>query len=486
MLSLRQRLVLVNLVVFLVTLVVLVTVMANQILSHFYEQLDRELAQSAAYAAGRLSMAEGQLRLGVEDLRPTGDPDAWGFVRLLDDQGRLVGGAGRYDTAPVRGSVSNVSEHGAGATRRSDSGIWLRVYTLPVYMNLGEDGTDPNRFEQGYIQVAAEPEEVLEVIAQIRRSLLIGIPLALFFAGLGGLWAARKALQPLEQMTRSAADISADSLAERRLPIPHTHDELQDLALAFNATLARLSGAFVRQRRFTADASHELRTPVAAILGQAELALSRPRTPDAYQETLRRIQDEAQRMQRLIGRLLALARAESGQQVLSFAPIDVTALLTTLTDSLASGIETDGVRVELQAAPSITMITDADSLTQIVLNMLENALTYAGHGVIQVSLAVQADCVVIQIRDDGPGFAPEDLASIFEPFYRADPSRRREHGSVGLGLALAQELAHLLGGQIEAANRLEGGAVFTVSLPLRPPTGLDLAMRSIDTEHRQA
>ena len=172
---------------------------------------------------------------------------------------------------------------------------------------------------------------------QIRHSLYIGVPLALLFAGVTGFLAARRALRPLTVMTQSAAEISADSLTEQRLPIPRAKDELQALALAFNATLDRLSAAFTRQRRFTADASHELRTPVTAILGHTELALSRPRTPAAYQETLERILGEAERMQRMIGRLLALARAESGQQVLDFAPTDISELLASLVDSFQQG-----------------------------------------------------------------------------------------------------------------------------------------------------
>jgi signal transduction histidine kinase len=314
-----------------------------------------------------------------------------------------------------------------------------------------------------------EPEEVLEIVGEIRQSLFIGIPLALLFAGIAGLLAARKALQPLDIMTRSAADISADSLTERRLPIPRPTDELQALALAFNATLERLSAAFTRQRRFTADASHELRTPVTAILGHAELALSRPRTPAAYQETLQRIQNEAARMQRLIGRMLTLARAESGQQLLSFAPTDVSELLGTLTESLTLNSEATAVRLALYAPPAVTIVTDADSLTQVLLNLVENAIAYTEQGVVVLRLTVQTDHILIQVSDEGPGIDPAALALIFEPFYRADPSRQREQGGVGLGLALAHELTHLLGGHIEAANRPEGGAIFTVSLPLHPP-----------------
>ncbi len=231
----------------------------------------------------------------------------------------------------------------------------------------------------------------METIDQIRRSLLIATPLALLVVGLAGFWAARQALRPLTVMTHSAATISAESLPDRRLPIPHAEDEVQALALAFNATLDRLTAAFARQRRFTADASHELRTPVTAILGQAELALSRQRTPEAYAETLLRIQSEATRMQRLIGRMLALARAESGHQILEFASTDVAALLRTLTETLVPAVEAKAIELRLDTPPSVIVVTDADGLTQILLNLLENAIAHTEQGAITVSLAEEPD-----------------------------------------------------------------------------------------------
>ena len=476
MLTLRRRLVVVNLIVFLVTMLVLVGVLSSQILRHLYEQLDHELAAAATHIADRVTTSDGHMHARRETLRAPGDPDARWFVRLLDAQGNITDAAGDAAHAPVRPDQLNGPTRGSAVNWRGDGGP-LRIFTLPVFAPLNQDGNAGGAFKLGYVQVAAEPEEALEIAAQIRRSLLIGIPLALLFAGIAGLLAARKALEPLEEMTRTAADISADSLAEQRLPIPRPKDELRALALAFNATLARLAAAFARQRRFTADASHELRTPVTAILGQAELALSRPRTPDAYQASLERIRSEAERMQSLIGRLLTLARAESGQQVLKFAPTDVSAMLATLAesvapDSVAPDDEAPGddgpVRVALHIPPAVTIVTDADSLTQILLNLLENAITYTEAGVVDVELTEASNDITIQVCDQGPGIAPDDLAVIFEPFYRADPSRQQHKGSVGLGLALAQELTHLIGGDIAAANRPDGGAVFTVRLPRRP------------------
>lgn len=466
MLTLRVRLVLVNLAVFLITLIVLASVLTNQILGHLYEQLDQTLALTATDVADRLIIKGGTLQLMEGNDRPTNDADATEFVRLLDDQGRIIAGTGDFRIVTVKPKALLVGDEGGAANQRSDAGLLLRVYTRPIYALPTQDGGDGPGFKLGYVQVASEPEEVLEIIDQIRRSLLIGVPLALLFAGLASLLLARKALEPLTVITRSAADISADSLTERRLPVPKAKDEVQSLALAFNAMLDRLAAAFTRQRRFTADASHELRTPVTAILGQAELALSRPRTPAAYQESLGRIQSEAERMQRLIGRMLALARAESGQHAMSFAPTDVSALLHTLTETLAPAIEAKDVRLDVHAPPAITIVTDADSLTQILLNLLENAIAYTDHGDIDVTLTPEAGAVSIQISDSGPGIDPDDLDAIFDPFYRADPSRQRRQGNVGLGLALAYELTHLLGGHITAANHLAGGAVFTVRLPL--------------------
>ncbi len=461
MLTLRNRLVLVNVLVFLLTFVVLVGVLAGQLVGHLFEQLDRNLVESVERAATRVVIHDGEPRLADREGRLGGGLGSHGFVRLLDPRGVVTGGLGDYETAPALPQGLPTSGQGLISNQRGTDGELLRIYTQPLFaaqpLHAGA--------QVGYIQAGTVPEEALEMVGQIRDSLVIAIPLALAAVVVAGLFATRKALQPLTDMTHSAAAIGAATVAERRLPVPRTKDEVQALALAFNATLERLAAAFVRQRRFTADASHELRTPVTAILGQAELALSRSRAPEAYQDSLQRIAEEAERMQRLIGRMLALARAEGGQPVLNFAPADVAALLRTLTETLAVQAEEKQVDLELQAPESAVITTDADSLTQILLNLIENAIAYTDHGLVQVGLVEQGDGICITVADSGSGIAPEQMAAIFEPFFRADPSRQRQSGGVGLGLALAHELTRLLGGDLSAANRAEGGAVFTLVLP---------------------
>jgi signal transduction histidine kinase len=268
-------------------------------------------------------------------------------------------------------------------------------------------------------------------------------------------------------MTHSAAAVTAEALTER-LPMPEAADEVRELAVAFNATLDRLEAAFKRQRRFTADASHELRTPVTAILGQAELALSRPRPPESYQEALRRIQQEGERMQRLIGRMLALARLEAAARSLETNPVNPVLLIQSLIETLQPLAAEKGLQLTVDLPPPLTIITDPDSLTQILLNLFENAIAYTDHGRICLSLMVESDQVCFKIEDTGQGIATEHLPYIFEPFYRTDPGRTSSRSSVGLGLALTKDLVSLLGGTIEVTSRPDVGTTFTVTLSQQP------------------
>ncbi len=464
MVTLRTRLVLVNVLVFLLTFVVLAGVLAGQLIFHLYEQFDRELVRVSAPAVEHVRLVNGALTLRDPEGRLVTELGEGGFVRVLDAQGKVVEGLGNDQALPVARQALTPARNGVVGNQRTASGEIVRVYTRPILAPF-----EAKPVAIGYVQVAKAPEEVLEIIAQIQRSLLIALPLALLVVGVAVLWAARKALQPLSDMTRSAAAISADSLADRRLPIPRARDEIHELALAFNATLDRLAAAFERQRRFTADASHELRTPITAILGQAELALSRPRAPELYQDSLERIQDEAERMQRLVNRMLTLARAESGQQILEFANTDVAALLHSLADTVGTQLDGREVTLSVHTPPVLEIVTDADSLTQILLNLLNNAVAYTERGAIRVEASSHGDGVRIQVVDSGPGIAPETLVHIFDPFFRGDPSRQRRSGGVGLGLALAHELTGLLGGTLEAANLPTGGAQFTLYLPMRSP-----------------
>lgn len=455
MFTLQGRLALVNVAVLLVALILLAVIVLNQVGHDLYERLDENLQEISRQESAWVEIVGGMPFFAADVARSHPKLGPAGFVRLLDRQGHITAGLGPYERVPISSQLLTVAPQGAGSNQTNQTGLLLRIYTQPLLVE---------NVVVGYIQVGDDREEIQETIDQVRRSLTIGIPLALLISGLLSLIAARQALRPLIKMTHSAATIGAEAL-DKRLPVPSAKDEVQALALAFNATLDRLAAAFARQRRFTADASHELRTPVTAILGQAELALRHPRSPEAYQQSLTRIQSEAERMQRLIQRMLSLARLGTGRQPLNFVPTDVAGLVHTLADTFQPRAAAKGLTFKINTPPVLTLSTDADSLTQILLNLLENALTYTDQGSVELSLTTAKDHICLKISDSGQGIPPEHLPHIFQPFYRADPARSQDQGRVGLGLALTYELVHLLGGTIEVASQPQLGTTFTLTLP---------------------
>lgn len=453
--TLRSRLALVNVAVLLVALLLLALIVYNRLAADQYERLDQALALTSEQTLRLVTLVDDAPVFATANHRPLSTSlDRDGFVRLLNKTGQITAGRGELQHAPVLNETLSSAPQGIFFNQTGAGGMPLRVYTRPL---LAE-----NRVV-GYLQVASDRDEVEEALQTARRSLMLGLPLTLLITGLISLWAAGRALRPLTTMTYSAAAISAEDMS-KRLPVPTANDEVRSLAVAFNATLDRLAAAFVRQRRFTADASHELRTPVTAILGQAEYALTHTRSPESYQAILGRIQIEAERMQRLIGRMLALARVETGRQPLNFAPTDIAGLLHSLADTLQPQAEAKGLTLTVNAPASLIRATDADSLTQILLNLLENAIHYTEQGQVEVSILPAADQVRIQVSDTGPGIPPEHLSHLFEPFYRVDSSRSQSRGHIGLGLALAHELAQLLGGSLEVTSQPEQGTTFTLTL----------------------
>jgi len=455
--TLRRRLALVNVLVLLIALLLLAAIIFNRLTHDLREQLDQDLVQMSAQELTRIEVANHTLTFAANNRQLSAQMGLVGFARLLDARGQITDGLGAYNTAPVLPATLQTPPGGAMFNQTNSGGLPLRLFSRPILAD--------NRVV-GYLQVATAQKEIQETQDTLVRSLLIGIPLTLLVAGLISLWAAQQALRPLTTMTRSAAAITAEDL-DRRLPVPKAKDEVQALALAFNATLERLTAAFARQRRFTADASHELRTPVTAILGQAEFALNRTRTPEDYQAILTRIRQEAERMQRLIGRMLTLARVETGRHPLHLAPTDIPDLLHTLVDTLQPQAAAKGLTLNVTAPAVLTIATDADSLTQILLNLLENAIHYTDQGQIDLVATPAADSLQIRVSDTGRGIPPEHLPNLFQPFYRVDPSRSQSRGNVGLGLTLSYELAQLLGGQIEVTSQPQVGTTFTLILPNR-------------------
>jgi two-component system, OmpR family, sensor kinase len=290
--------------------------------------------------------------------------------------------------------------------------------------------------------------------------------------GLGLTWAwflSHRILAPVEQISGIAERISASNLSER-IDRSRIKSELGRLAEVLNQMFGRLQASFQRQARFTADASHELRTPTAVVLAQSELALAKDRSPEEYREALGACYRAAKRMESLVDGLLTLARSDAGKLDIRHEPVDLREVVATsaaLLKPLA-----DQRQIELLFELQTVQVTgDVERLGQVVANLLDNAIAYnrAG-GQVRLHLTTEERHAVLTVSDSGIGIEERDLPRIFERFFRVDRARTgNAPGGIGLGLAICQEIVHSHGGTIDVLSALGEGSTFTVRLPLCAP-----------------
>ena len=294
---------------------------------------------------------------------------------------------------------------------------------------------------------------------------LAGAGAAVLLLGLaGGWWLATRAIRPVEQISATASRISEGHLSER-ISLEETDDELGRLAGVLNSAFARLDLAFTRQQQFTADASHELRTPISIILAQTQGALNRERPASDYREALEACQRAAQRMRQLTESLLVLARLDAGQESprcersdLAAAVRDCADMVRPLADERRVSIQTDLAPAEWSGTPG--------RIVQVITNLLANAIQHSPEaGEVRVSTRCENGSAILTVTDQGPGVSLEALPRIFERFFRADESRNRRTGGVGLGLAIVKSCVEADGGTIVASNIEPHGLQMVVRLP---------------------
>jgi heavy metal sensor kinase len=317
------------------------------------------------------------------------------------------------------------------------------------------------------VQIAAPMDDFYDAVNRFRLVLLVSVPALLLVASAGGYWLSRKAVAPVGEIARAAQSISEHELS-KRLPILQTGDELQSLSETLNEMFGRLEIAFKRVTQFTADASHELRTPIALMRTRTEIALRKQRSEADYRETLVRIHQELERTSALIENLMTLARADSGSEPLQVALTNLNEVLLEISEPARLLAEGKSIHYEQRLAETPLRVRgNAPSLRRLFLILIDNAVKYTPReGRISVVLDASEDAAVTEIRDTGVGISPTDLPHIFERFYRADESRSRESGGTGLGLSIAKWIAEAHHGSISVVSKVGEGSVFRVQIPL--------------------
>jgi heavy metal sensor kinase len=398
--------------------------------------------------------SDGQLRVSPADV------NLEALVRVLTADGQPFRTTAAFRTLVVPAQSVSQPLHGLpwqGNVTTTD-GQPVRLYSRALTQN-------GKIF--GVVQVGTSLTQVNAVLHEVGVDFLLIAPVVLVLSAVVSYWLASRALVPIERLIRAARVIKAGDL-RHRVPVPPAHDEVRHLALTLNEMIDHLERAFTRQRRFVADASHELRTPVAVIRSKADMALLQVFPPEDYVSVFRMIHAEAERLGHLISDLLALARADEGQVHLEQEVVRFDLLVEAVAATVEPLAAEQGVILEVKTIKPVSVLGDEARLMQVVLNLLENATHYTnGGGQVLVAVHTQNAQACLVVRDMGIGIAPEHLPYLFDRFYRVDSARTRtEGGNSGLGLAIVDWIVKAHGGSVTVESQVGQGSTFTVLLPV--------------------
>jgi heavy metal sensor kinase len=416
--------------------------------SHLSSALDRELRFRAQDLAALVGEPDGSLaNAGHGRFIERGET----YAQLLDGRGRVLDATRPLGQKPVLrpDELRRALRRPLFADRRSVPGLDepSRVLATPV--------------DRGVLVVGASREDRAETLASLRDELLIAGPIALLLATLAGYFLAGVSLRPVESMRRRAAAISAETPGDR-LPLPPTRDEVHRLGKTLNAMLERLEDALQRERDFVADAGHELRTPLALLRTELELALRHGGSVAELEEAVRRSADEVERLAQLAEDMLLIARSDRGRLPLHVERVDVSELLAAVASRFGWRAEEAGRALEVDAPAGLPLDADRLRVEQALGNLVDNALRYGG-GEVKLAATTVDGTVELHVTDEGRGFAAGFLPHAFDRFARADGARTRA-GS-GLGLSIVRAIAEAHGGTARAENGTTRGADVAVVLP---------------------
>lgn len=389
------------------------------------------------------------------------------FIRLLDRDGQTITQQGLGSPGiPIDQQSLTAALQGEKVFRGASPGgdEALRILSVPVY-------APDQRSTVGVLEVGLDRNDLDETLAELAVALLLLVPVATLIAVIGGYLLSRPVLQPLSRMTQLAGTIGERDLHERfRLDLPD--DEVGRLARTFNDMLSRIEAAFERQRRFTSDAAHELRTPISLMRSQVDLALARPRSDTEYVEALRGLDHDLSRLTSLTAALLSLARLDSPELQPEPMSFDLAETIGSLAETYGPILRAGDLTLRRETSPTI-LLADEDLLIQVLVNLLDNAVAHTPPGgTITVGSETIGDRARFRISDTGSGIPSDDLVRVFDRFYRPDTGRTRARGGAGLGLSICRAIVEAHHGTIVIASVIDEGTTVTVELPSQLLGGL--------------
>jgi two-component system, OmpR family, sensor kinase len=336
------------------------------------------------------------------------------------------------------------------------SSLSLLIFAVAAYVVV--------RIEES-IERADQEEALAETRKQVLLPLAIAAPIGLALSTVGALWLSRRALAPVDRVITAAREITIENL-DRRIDVPARDDELRTLVLTLNELLDRLERGHHALAMFAADASHELRTPIAAICSELEIALRRPRTPEEWAQSAQTSLDELRRLARVMDSLLRFAQADAARIAVT-DDVELAGLVDEVTTMHAAAARAAGVELTARCPTDVHVRGDADMLSTAIANLVANAIRYTPRGgTITATVELGDGAAHVHVDDTGRGMAPGELEAIFTPFARGAQGKTADTSGLGLGLPIARKIAERHGGTIAAHNRPSGGARFSLRLPL--------------------
>jgi len=480
--SIRGRLTLWYATALILSIAVFAVVLYFARRSDTYQDLDRRIQSEADLTAGILAesyRARGTLVEQDTAGRPVLTPEVAAVLEVVPDYLLVTSRDGRLLFASPDARALTFSEfEQLNALARPPSPASGSAARAPGRYRVTPNGPTlhyvvravPDAGDQfGAIFAGANTRSAELRLEQLLLTILIAFFVGVVPAILVGGWIAGRALEPVDRMITEVREITDGRSLHRRVAVPMERDELGRLAETLNQMMTRLERSFAALRRFTADASHELKTPLTVVRAGVERAITRPGMPQEALAPLEETLQEVNRMTELLNSLLTLARADEGRADLHLEPVDLREIIEEAGETGELLAEHAGVGIEIRLPPQpVVLAVDRSRMRQLALNLIENAVKYTPRGgQVSVELAGNDGRVVFTVADTGIGIAPGDLPHVFDRFWRADSARTRtsERAGTGLGLAICKWIAEAHGGTIEVQSRPGRGTTFTVGLP---------------------